>query len=77
MAATLHAWGPVMLAHYKPDNGSQATFEADMATMLTDSFMARAASAGLFALSFMDQVNMNANPTDYAMVRDGVRRYGR
>lgn len=76
MTATLHAWGPVMLAHYKPDDGSQATFDADTTTMLTDSYLAQATAAGLFAFSFMDQVNMNANPTDYARIRDAVIRYG-
>ncbi len=76
MTRALHAWGPVMLAHYKPDNGSQATFDADTSAMLTDAYLRQATAAGLFAWSFMDQVNMNANPADYTRIRDAVRRYG-
>jgi hypothetical protein len=36
MVKLLGPYGPVMLAHYKPDNASQATFESDLQIMLTD-----------------------------------------
>ena len=74
MVATLDDFGPVMLAHYKPDSGNQATFSADIHTMLTDSFLASVPA--LFAWSFMDSVNLNASESDYVFARDAVRRYG-
>ncbi len=77
MTRTLGAYGPVMLAHYKPDNASQATFDADTSAMLTDTYLREAVAAGLFAWSFMDARNMDANPTDYARIRAAIRRYGR
>jgi len=49
MAQTLGAYGPVMLAHYKPDNSSQATFDADTQTLLTESYLSEMTAAGLFA----------------------------
>ncbi len=77
MTRTLGAWGPVMLAHYKPDNASQAVFDADTAAMLTDAYLRQAAAAGLFAWSFMDATNMSAEPAAYDRVAAAVRRYGR
>jgi hypothetical protein len=77
MTETLHAWGPVMLAHYKPDNGSQATFDADTTAMLTDSYLRQVTGAGLFAWSFMDARNMDASATTYARIVAAVGRFGR
>jgi hypothetical protein len=76
MVNILNDYGKVMLAHYKPNNGSQAVFDADVRTMFTDTFMAELTGAGLFAWSFMDQANLSANELTYAFVRDAVRRYG-
>jgi hypothetical protein len=59
MTKALAAYGPVMLAHYKPDNGSAATFEADLKAMFTDSFIAEITGDGLFAFSFMDNNNLS------------------
>jgi hypothetical protein len=77
MVNALNDYGPVMLAHYKPNNGSQATFDADLAGMLNDAFIAEMTSAGLFAWSFMDQSNMNSSEAAYQVVRNAVARYGR
>jgi len=77
MTRTLGAYGPVMLAHYKPDNGSQATFDADTTAMLTDSNLRQLVAAGLFAWSFMDARNMDADPATYARIVAAVHRYGR
>jgi hypothetical protein len=77
MVKTLGAYGPVMLAHYKPDNGSQATFERDLRAMLTDSYLAEMTRAGLFAWSFMDNKNLAASAGIYQFTRDAVGRYAR
>jgi hypothetical protein len=77
MTRTLGAYGPVMLAHYKPDNGSSSTFNADTAAMLTDSYLARLVSAGLFAWSFMDDSNVSASSSTFSRIASAIRRYGR
>jgi hypothetical protein len=77
MVALLHPYGPVMCAHYKPDNGSQAVFDSDAHAMFTDAFIAELTRAGLFALSFMDTRTVDGNPATFRFVRDAVSRYGR
>jgi hypothetical protein len=77
MARILGAHGPVMLAHYKPDNGSGAVFEADLRAILTDRYLAEVTRHGLFAMSFMDGANLAASSELHALARAGVRRYGR
>jgi hypothetical protein len=76
MTRTLGAYGPVMLAHYKPDNGSQAVFNADTRAMLTDAYLRKAVSAGLFAWSFMDERNLSASTSTYSRIAAAIRRYG-
>ncbi len=46
MVRILGAYGPVMLAHYKPDNGSGAVFAADVRTMFTDRHLAEVTRQG-------------------------------
>jgi hypothetical protein len=75
MVQTLGAYGPVMLAHYKPDNGSQATFDADTQAMLTDGYLSELTAAGLFAWSFMDIANLSSEQS-YQFVKSAVQRYG-
>jgi hypothetical protein len=75
MVRTLGAYGPVMLAHYKPDNGSGAVFEADLRTVLTDRYLAEVTRSGLFAMSFMDDTNLAASRELHGFVRAAVRRY--
>jgi hypothetical protein len=76
MTRTLGAYGPVMLAHYKPDDGSQLTFDADVRAILTDATLRRLHSLGLFALSFMDATNLDREPATYDFVRRAALRYG-
>ncbi len=76
MTRTLGAYGPVMVAHYKPDNGSLTTYEADTRAMMTESFLRQVAGYGLFAWSFMGSGQMS-DPTVFGLVRDAVLRYGR
>ena len=76
MVGILNDYGAVMLAHYKPNNGNQATFEADMLSMLTDAMITELVDGGLFAMSFMDQSNMNASESAYLLIESGITRYG-
>ncbi len=78
MIRTLHNYGTgqVMVAHYKPDNGAQATFDADTQAMLTDDYLLRATTNGLFAFSFMDNANLAASEPSYQFVKNAVVRYG-
>lgn len=73
MVNILHPYGPVMLAHYKPDNGNQSTFNSDVRAIFTDSYIKEITAAGLFAMSFMTNDNPNA---DLAFVKAAVTRYG-
>jgi hypothetical protein len=77
MVRALGAYGPVMLAHYKPDNGSSAVFAADLRTILTDRYLAEVTRDGLFAMSFMDDTNLAASAELHRFVRLAVRRYAR
>jgi hypothetical protein len=77
MTRTLGTFGPVMLAHYKPDNGSQSTFDSDVRSMLTDAYLAEMRGYGLFAWSFMDHANIGGSSTTYAFVRDALNQFGR
>jgi hypothetical protein len=76
MTRTLGAYGPVMLAHYKPDNGSQAVFDTDTRAMLTDSYLRKLVAARLFAWSFMDDRNIVSSSSAYDRISAAVRRYG-
>jgi hypothetical protein len=76
MVATLGAYGPVMLAHYKPDNSSQATFERDLCVLLTEQSLSDLTAAGLFAWSFMDDTNLTASEDIFRFARAAVQRFG-
>jgi hypothetical protein len=75
MTAELHKWGPVMLAYYRPDNGSQTVFDADTQSMLTNRVLAQLTANGLFAWSFMDNTNLSASTTSYNCVHNAVTTY--
>jgi len=77
MVRTLGAYGPVMLAHYKPDNGSGAVVAADLRAVLTDRYLADVTRHGLFAMSFMDGTNLAASAELHGFVRGAIRRYAR
>jgi hypothetical protein len=76
MVQVLGAYGPVMLAHYKPNNQSQATFEHDLQTMLTGDYLADLTDGGLFAWSFMDSKNLTGTSGIFEFTVDALRRYG-
>ncbi len=76
MTGILGQYGPVMVSHFKPDNGSQNTWTADLKSLFTDTYIRQVTSMGLFALSFMDQANFAANSAALALVRSGIDKYG-
>jgi hypothetical protein len=75
MTSILGAYGPVMVAHYGPDGGSQPVFDADVHTMLTDSYLSQVTAAGLFAWSFMDDRGATATTTEFNFVTTAISRY--
>src|SRR5262245_20612474 len=73
MTKILGAYGMVLLAHYKP--GSQATFDTDLKTVLTDAYLTELTKSRLFAFSFMDNANLSASRSSYQFVKSAVTRY--
>jgi hypothetical protein len=69
--------GGVMIAHYKPDSGSQSAFNADMTSIFTPANVASLQQLGLFAFSFMDTVNINSSESSYQTVRNIINTYAR
>ncbi len=78
MTKALSPYGPVMLAHYKPNSGNDATFLADVSAMMTDSFLNEMTGYGLFAWGWMDQNNFDGpeEAAQYQIVKDASLRYG-
>jgi hypothetical protein len=78
MTRTLHAYGNgrVLLAHYKPDNGSQTTWHNDVSALFTDPMLTELTGNGLFGFSFMDRANLDNNEADYQLAKAAVTRYG-
>ncbi len=77
MARRLGEYGPVMLAHYKPEGpNSGATFQVDVRQLLTADELASLAGHGLFAISFMDHSHLSADAEAYHFVRAAVRTFG-
>jgi hypothetical protein len=76
MVSILGRYGPVMLAHYKPNNGSQSTFDADVHAIFTDAYLGEETHAGLFAMSFMDSTNL-APAASLDFVTAAVARFGK
>jgi hypothetical protein len=54
MTKLLAPFGPVMMAHYLPDDESTAVWDADIEQIFTDAAVTRLTEEGLFAFSFMD-----------------------
>ena len=82
MTRVLGAYGPVMLAHHMPDGDRNdpatvdATFSADLHTLLTDSNLASLKADGLFAWSFMHDGPLTRSTTLYSFVKTAISRYG-
>jgi len=75
MVQVLGTYGPVMLAHYKPDNGSCTTATTDLQAMLTTSFLTEAIANGLFAWSFMDEGIVTCSSALSTFVRSAVMTF--
>ena len=68
---------PVILSHYKPDNRSQDTFDADMRSVLTQDYLNDLTSHGLIALSFMDSDNMDQDAKIYQFIKSAIIKYAK
>lgn len=75
MTELLGRFGPVMVAAYGPNNGSQTIVDADLGAILQDGFLGRATRDGLFAWSFLDDDALTASEATFARVRAAVARY--
>ncbi len=76
MTQILGGYGPVMVAHYKPDDGSTATWHDDLRSIFTDDYVRQITAAGLFGFSFMDSKQLAADPGSLQLVRNAATRYG-
>jgi hypothetical protein len=76
MTRELGRFGPVMLAYYKPAGEGGATASTHLKAVLSRSFLLRIGRARLFAMSFMDDRFMRADPFSLAIVSEAVRKYG-
>ena len=76
MTGLLGVYGPVMVAHYKPDHRSPATFAADLRTMLSDAYLDELHGAGLFAFSFMDHTDLSADESMFQLAKAAVQHRG-
>ena len=81
MTRLLHGYGvgahnKVMVAHYKPDNQSQVTWQTDLDAIFVPDVMAGLQQNGLFAFSFMDEQNINASEASYQQAKQIVSTYG-
>jgi hypothetical protein len=68
---------PVMLSHFRPDNGSQETFEKDVHVLFTDEVMKELQQNGLMGISFMNSLNSEANEDVFQFVKGATERYGK
>jgi hypothetical protein len=76
MTKALGKYGPVMLAHYKPNGGVPATWAADLRAMLTDAYLDELMGAGLFAFCFMDHREMAEDEAMYQLIKATIHRRG-
>ncbi len=76
MTQILGKYGPVMVAHYKPDDGSPATWTNDLRAIFTDEYVRQITAAGLFGFSFMDSKHLTADPGSLQLARNATIRYG-
>jgi len=83
MTATLGAYGPVMLAHHMPDGDTNsravvdATFYADVQTLLTSASISSLAGDGLFAWSFLNDQPMRDSSAVFSFVKSAVTTFGK
>jgi hypothetical protein len=74
MTSILHQWGQVLLAYYAT---SPATFNTDVHTMFTNTYMAKVIANGLFGFGFMTNDNLSASNSPFTFVKHAVMNYAR
>jgi hypothetical protein len=74
MTRILHQWGKVLLSYYW---SPPATFNADVHTMFTDSYMANVMANGLFGFGFMTNTDLSSSNSPLPFVVNAVKRYAR
>lgn len=78
MVRVLGAYGPVMVAQYKPGDGSQSTYDADLEALFgPGGSVPQLVGEGLFAFSFADDAQMNTSTGAYQLAETAVTRYGK
>lgn len=77
MVRTLHGYGNglSLLAHYKPDNNSPATYDADMAGFFNDAKIAELKANGLFGFSFMEDSMFSGNEARFQQAKAAIIKY--
>lgn len=76
MTRELGRFGPVMLAYYKPREGSLPAARAHLRSVLSPRFMRRVTRAGLFAIGLMDDRLVESDPQSLAIAAASIRRFG-
>lgn len=75
MTDLLSPYGPVLLAHYLPDDESTSVWDEDLSTVFTDDYVADITRRGLFGFAFMDPLLVNADDERMQRAVDVVRRH--
>jgi len=76
MTRELGRFGPVMLAYFKPSPQSADGGASQLRAVLSASSLRSLIGARMFALSFIDDSFLSADPTSLASVREAVSRFG-
>jgi hypothetical protein len=76
MTRLLRPYGPVLLAHYLPDDESEAVWDEDTSRIFTDDYIDEVTEAGLFGFAFMDPLLLDEDPARMQRAITAVRRYG-
>jgi hypothetical protein len=75
MTELLSPFGPVMVAHYLPDDESTVVWDTDVRQIFTDPFVREATQDGLFAFAFMDPALLDADDERMQDTIETVERY--
>lgn len=77
MAKILSAYGPVMIAHHKPNGFYPDRFSQDITGIFTDSHMAQLTQNKVFAYSIMDDKEISSSQSIFNQVKTAIVKYGR
>ncbi len=76
MARQLKPYGPVMLAYYRPPEGSVTVTRSHLKAVLARSFLEREAALGVFSMGFMSEQWFASDPPSLALVEGALRSFG-